>query len=479
MDINSKGFWLLPTRGRVTTKLPRFFRLAKATGLSTPGIILVNDADFKANHQSYLALELPHGWSLHISKHDSAAEKTAEGVKEFMKPDVEWVGWLGDDLIPETQDWDKKVIEALNGWNCVSTNDGHQRSGNFTGAQAWSADLIRAVGYIVVDGTKHFYLDTMWMQLGKLVPQCWVYLADTMVRHKNADWNWEEKDDTSEAQRQHWDNDDPIFADWRQKELLPAAERIVQLMEAKGVAMSRPDLSGRRIMIATPSMEGKFGRLYFSSFINTWNYIKQFGGEPIFAEMPYLSDPVIARTKLFGMFLRSNCTDCLWIDDDMGWNPESALQILLVKRDFVAVAGPRKVFPPSFAATITDEFGNLLPIDLDKRTGFVRNALVGMAFVTISHHCAVRMAQMYKDLEFVAADGRTETGVFLPMILNRRYLSEDFAFCRRWMQIGGETLVASEIPLSHTGEFTWSGSWLDNLIEKGQMEQEQAKREAA
>jgi hypothetical protein len=40
---------------------------------------------------------------------------------------------------------------------------------------------------------------------------------------------------------------------------------------------------------------------------------------------------------------------------------------------------------------------------------------------------------------------------------NRRYLSEDYAFCRRWRDIGGQVHVCVQTKLSHTGEYTFYG----------------------
>jgi hypothetical protein len=302
---------------------------------------------------------------------------------------------------------------------------------------------------------------------------------DVMVRHKNADWYSGEKDQTAHLQNENWVNDDYLFTVWRQQEYISTANRVIALMESKGVKTSAPDLSGRRVMIATPSSSAQYDRLYLNGLMNTFQFLRQFGANVVLSELPGCSDISLAREKLFGTFLRSNSTDCVWIDDDMGWKPEAVLQLLQANRDFVAVAGPRKVFPPSFAVSVDDGEGNATKIELDAKTGFVKDVLVGMAFCSISHHCAVRMAQMYKDMEYIGADGRTEIAVFQPMIVNKRRLSEDFAFCYRWRKIGGETLVASHITLEHTGRHVWSGNWLDHLVNKIQEEKAQSNREAA
>ena len=39
----------------------------------------------------------------------------------------------------------------------------------------------------------------------------------------------------------------------------------------------------------------------------------------------------------------------------------------------------------------------------------------------------------------------------------KRYLSEDYAFCRRWQKIGGEVWLDPLVELDHVGHFTFNG----------------------
>ena len=46
---------------------------------------------------------------------------------------------------------------------------------------------------------------------------------------------------------------------------------------------------------------------------------------------------------------------------------------------------------------------------------------------------------------------------------NRRYLSEDYAFCRRWQQIGGKIYADCGTTLGHVGNLPFSGCMNDRL----------------
>ena len=178
----------------------------------------------------------------------------------------------------------------------------------------------------------------------------------------------------------------------------------------------------------------------------------------------------MARIKLFGAFMRSDCTHLFWIDSDQGWQAKDFIRLLLAKKDFVAVAGVRKVFPASFAVSVSDDNGRPLPIREDASHGLLRASGVGMAFTCMSRACATRLSQSYVDLKFTTADGREESGIFMPMIKNGRYLSEDYGVCQRWRDIGGEIWIAPEVSLLHVGAFTWQGAWVDQLAEKSAAE---------
>ena len=41
--------------------------------------------------------------------------------------------------------------------------------------------------------------------------------------------------------------------------------------------------------------------------------------------------------------------------------------------------------------------------------------------------------------------------IVLSIQKNKRYLSEDYAFCRRWQEMGGEIMMNIESTLGHVG----------------------------
>jgi hypothetical protein len=456
IDVNN-GLWLLPSRARATTNLPRFFKAAKATGMTTAGAVLVDEADYAENHDAYDALELPDNWSIYPVKADCCAEATQLGYLDLCEG-LDWIGWLADDLVPETPNWDVKCIESLTGWNCVSTDDGKFAPHKMNGATVWSGDLVRAVGYLYPPGFRHFYIDTAWEELGRMM-NIWLCRMDILVRHLHPSYGRSVPDQTTAHTQQAWQIDEASFVRWKNEERLAAAERIGELLLQYGVASPLPDLSKAHVLLATPNASGRYERLFVQSLWGTIEALRACKALVNFAEIPYCSDICHARAKLFGMFLRSQATHMLFIDDDMGWNPQDVIRMFVHDRDFVAVAGPRKAFPPSFAVQ-TDA-----PMRQEATTGLIEVSQIGLAFVLITRAVALRVSQAHPELKFVGDDGREEFAVFNPMVVNGRYSSEDFAFCERWRALGGKIYCDPTISLKHVGTFVWEGSWQNHLLQ--------------
>jgi hypothetical protein len=321
---------------------------------------------------------------------------------------------------------------------------------------------------------KHFYLDDVWEVLGKLTG-CWQCLMHVLVRHAHASWTGSH-DATTAHTNSFWDIDDKAFNNWKEHESAKAADRVLALMEAKGIRMIKPEVKDVRLLIASPCGDGKYERLYVHSLMGTMQLLKQHGAQVSWMEEIYSSDLVISRNKLFGAFLRSDFTHMLLVDSDQGWKPYDVIRMLMHKRDFIAAAGIRKVFPRSFAVNVTDDFGNSVPLKIEPQTMIAEVSEVGSAFCVVTKAWAERMAAAYQDLQFRGTDDRKEYGIYNPMIVRGKYKSEDFAVCHRWRSIGGKLYVLTDVSLDHVGAFVWRGAWIEELLEIGQ---QQAQRSVA
>lgn len=210
--------WLLPTLDRIK-KLENLFEHTKEFGCDTPCLILVDGEDWDKNKERYQDLSQPAGWTFHITKAVTMAEKVRE-VFPTLK-DRKWVGLLNDDHEPGCKDWDKKLVDRLNGTNFVSANDRSQRTFlTPVTATAWSMPLLEAIGWPIYPPLmQHLFIDDIWRDLGKATG-IWRICADAIVYHRHVLFGEGENDETHKKvygeefpvkPGKLWDNDQAVY----------------------------------------------------------------------------------------------------------------------------------------------------------------------------------------------------------------------------------------------------------------------------
>lgn len=458
------GYWLLPTRRRAS-RLQALFDKMMVTKISTPGLILVQTQEFSELAEQYESLVLPPNWRFFVTNGEGMAAKVQEGWQEICK-EAEWVGVICDDNLPQTLNWDSRLVEQLQGWDVISSNDGWQAPTRIHGATVWSADLVRAAGYLSPPGLRHLFFDNVWETIGAET-KCLRWDMEIMVSHEHASLNGH-ADSTVKAVNAFWGEDRATYDTWRtnmytSQNRYKAVASVLDMMHAKGVLDAPPDLKGVSLQIATPCGDGRYERVYMKSWFNTISLLRDLGAEVDWAEIPYCADIAFARAKILGNFRRSPHTHLLFIDSDMGWSPSDVVRLLLTKRDFVAAAGPKKVEIPQFAVNVTDENSRPSAVHHEIGTGLIEVSEVGGAFVMVTKACVERMCQHYADLAFKMPDGEIEHALFDPTVVNGFRRGEDFAFCQRWRALGGKIYVMADIRLDHVGSKTWTGAWMDTF----------------
>ena len=227
---------------------------------------------------------------------------------------------------------------------------------------------------------------------------------------------------------------------------------------------NRVDLSPFNLLIATPMATGRPEDEYNTAVEKLKYLIHEHGGKCERFKIKYVSDVYYARSRLFGTFMRAKeFTHMIMIDDDMGFDPVDVVWMLLLQRDMVAAVGVKKKFPIEFAWNLHDENGKQWPVEHELDTNVCKVPFVGAAFMLISRNCAERIAASYPELEYDLEEN-VEYSVFDSIIVGRRRLSEDYAFCLRWRKIGGDVFVKMDITLTHTGSYTFTGNLLETLM---------------
>jgi hypothetical protein len=191
---------------------------------------------------------------------------------------------------------------------------------------------------------------------------------------------------------------------------------------------------------------------------------------------PYICD---ARGIMVEKFLESDADTFVFIDHDISW-PAGALVELIDKPVDVRCGA----YPYRSDKMLAEPFPVLW--DKSKAELWAQNGMLSVwgaatGFMVISRACLERMVVHYSPAldvtckavkrgrycalfsEMWLRDGDVSDGHELPA-----KIQDDYAFCRRWRDIGGQVWLQPEIKFGHTGHKTFTGSlgaWLRGRME--------------
>ncbi|MDB5442375.1 MAG: hypothetical protein JWP73_751 [Phenylobacterium sp.] len=188
-----------------------------------------------------------------------------------------------------------------------------------------------------------------------------------------------------------------------------------------------------------------------------------------------------ARARLAAAFLaHAEATHLLFIDADIGFAPENAWRLLAAEKDLAAGVYPIKhldwerIRAAAAAGAADLQAASLSYVvrfiphpqnAVEVENGVAKVAYVGTGFLLIRRAAVQRVVDAHPELVATLDDGAAIPMVFEPMIEPEtgEYLSEDYAFCRRFRDLGGEIWADVEARLTHVGHATYSGSLIQAL----------------
>ena len=235
------------------------------------------------------------------------------------------------------------------------------------------------------------------------------------------------------------------------------------------------------VVVGTPCFGGMVTQNYTMSLLNLSAAAPKAGFDV--AVIMLGNDALITRGRsaIVAKFLDNpSTTHLLFIDADISFSPEQVARLLTFDKDFVAGLYPAKIIDwqqleARFGKTSErmDQSGFAYVADLCKGKelktdqGFATGVYAGTGFQLIKRNVFERMKTAYPEMKYKALHAfprprepsdnlyaffdcmiEPETGV---------YLSEDYAFCRRWRALGGEIWLDLESKLTHSGSYSFHG----------------------
>ena len=101
--------------------------------------------------------------------------------------------------------------------------------------------------------------------------------------------------------------------------------------------------------------------------------------------------------------------------------------------------------------------------------GFAKAAYVGTGFMMVARSALDRICAAHAELIADLSDlepGASRTAMVFDTLVEAetgQHLSEDYAFCRRWRDLGGDIWADMESRLTHVGHAAYSGSLVEAM----------------
>jgi hypothetical protein len=251
-------------------------------------------------------------------------------------------------------------------------------------------------------------------------------------------------------------------------------------------------LRNKHIFIATPCYGGQIGEPYFRSMMRFAILCNKYNIKYTISTLANESLITRGRNTLNSFFMENaDTTHLFFIDADIEFNPEDILRMVAYDKPIIVGAYPKKAInwssivdaarrnPEETADTIEGHSSNyvvnfeFIKDENGKRTPQVQivDNLIklkdgGTGFMCIKRETIQQMFEKYPETKYandINVDQKFEPFMYalFDCIIDpesRRYLSEDYTFCRRWQMMGGDVWLDPRTALNHVGHYTFRGN---------------------
>jgi FkbM family methyltransferase len=175
------------------------------------------------------------------------------------------------------------------------------------------------------------------------------------------------------------------------------------------------------------------------------------------------------RNVLTAEFLKSDCTHLLFMDSDLIFTVDHVKELLLANQPVVGGFYPKKQ-----QGRLEWVVNPLIPSPPMREDALQPLKYIGTGFLCIKREVFEQMIVAYPELSFREDYGNRgiahdfwSMGVYRPKDNPKdegRYLSEDWFFCQRWLDMGGEVFGHTKVALRHQGSVVFPLKTQENEV---------------
>jgi hypothetical protein len=247
------------------------------------------------------------------------------------------------------------------------------------------------------------------------------------------------------------------------------------------------------LFVAVPTYDGAPEAAQRDSIHKLRVAMKDAGETSIYYEARYCSFIPWARDLAVHNFLKTECDELLFADDDISFGPETVQKMRAVKEPVVGVSCPKKELtwenvraasigrlniPLAWAAAdfvCNPDRSQEDPWATDEK-GLLTVKSAGTGLLLIRREVFVSLIPFAKSYHNGANPellGETLRAFFPTGIRHDdddgkdHYDSEDYGFCNLWRSIGGKIKILPDATVGHTGRYTYMGNLAVTLAIQG------------
>ena len=207
----------------------------------------------------------------------------------------------------------------------------------------------------------------------------------------------------------------------------------------------------RRVLIGTPSYDGRIDVWFANSLIGT---VKMAEKKGIFVHAIYTSyDSLVqrARNSLFRLALQGNYDDLFFIDSDCEWEPEWFFRLLDRPEDIVGAALIKKTEKESYTVKLVDK--NLKWSEDNK---LIQVDGVGTGFMKVSRKA---LQSLWDISDPYISEGEEHRMICDIKVENGDLISEDYVLASKWRSLGNQVWLDPTITINHIGIKKFKGNF--------------------
>jgi hypothetical protein len=260
------------------------------------------------------------------------------------------------------------------------------------------------------------------------------------------------------------------------------------------ISIQIEELRKRKIFLATPMYGGQCAGMFAKSVADLTSLCTSNGIE--LRSYFLFNESLITRARNYCVdeFMRSDCTHMMFIDSDIGFDPRDVLAMLALQSDdseYDVLAGPypkKCISWEKIKLAVDKGIADEDPNVLEKFVGdYVFNpkggggniridipvevSEIGTGFMMTRRSAFEKFEKAFPHYSYKPDHVRTEQFDGSREIMqyfqaeidpaSKRYLSEDYWFCQKLIEIGGKVWYCPWMKLQHVGSYIFGGSLID------------------